>query len=129
MPRFVGRENVRKRLSPLEGEPGRTIYADGAVRIEAAGETTGELAWRLPLHEEYKDLTRGSITDLINASEKRKASTIYAASFLEEFVDGKPWVHLDIAGTAWDVGRDYVGKGATGYGVRLLVELARRLSA
>ena len=80
-----------------------------------AGEATGELAWRLPLHEEYKDLTRGSITDLINASEKRKASTIYAASFLEEFVDSKPWAHLDIAGTAWDVGREYVGKGATGY--------------
>jgi leucyl aminopeptidase len=99
-----------------------------AARVLAAGEATGEIAWRLPLHEEYKDLTRGSITDLVNASEKRKASTIYAASFLEEFVDGRPWAHLDIAGTAWDVGREYVGKGATGYGVRLLVELARELS-
>jgi leucyl aminopeptidase len=100
-----------------------------AGRIQRAGEETGELAWRLPLHPEYKELTRGSITDLINASEKRKASTIYAASFLEEFVDGKPWAHLDIAGTAWDVGREYVGKGATGYGVRLLVALARDLAA
>jgi leucyl aminopeptidase len=99
-----------------------------AALVAEAGERTGELAWRLPLHEEYKDLTRGSITDLINASEKRKASTIYAASFLEEFVDGKPWAHLDIAGTAWDVGREYVGKGATGYGVRLLVALARELA-
>jgi len=100
-----------------------------AARVLEAGEASGELAWRLPLHEEYKDLTRGSITDLVNASEKRKASTIYAASFLEEFVDSKPWVHLDIAGTAWDVGREYVGKGATGFGVRLLVELARELAA
>jgi leucyl aminopeptidase len=98
-----------------------------AARVLEAGEASGELAWRLPLHEEYKALTRGSITDLVNASEKRKASTIYAASFLEEFVDSKPWVHLDIAGTAWDVGREYVGKGATGFGVRLLVELAREL--
>jgi leucyl aminopeptidase len=98
-------------------------------RVRRAGEESGELAWRLPLHAEYKELTRGSITDLINASEKRKASTIYAASFLEEFVDGKPWAHLDIAGTAWDVGRDYVGKGATGFGVRLLVALARDLSS
>jgi leucyl aminopeptidase len=98
-----------------------------AARVLAAGEASGELAWRLPLHEEYKALTRGSITDLVNASEKRKASTIYAASFLEEFVDSKPWVHLDIAGTAWDVGREYVGKGATGFGVRLLVELAREV--
>jgi leucyl aminopeptidase len=101
---------------------------DWAAQVTRAAEASGELAWRLPLHEEYKDLTRGSITDLVNASEKRKASTIYAASFLEEFVDGRPWVHLDIAGTAWDVGRDYVGKGATGYGVRLLVELARELA-
>jgi leucyl aminopeptidase len=100
-----------------------------ASQVLEAGEATGELAWRLPLHPEYKDLTRGSITDLVNASEKRKASTIYAASFLEEFVHDKPWVHLDIAGTAWDVGREYVGRGATGFGVRLLVELARELSA
>jgi leucyl aminopeptidase len=100
-----------------------------AERVRLAGEATGELAWRLPLHPEYKELTRGSITDLVNASEKRKASTIYAGSFLEEFVDGRPWVHLDIAGTAWDVGREYVGKGATGFGVRLLVALAADLAA
>jgi leucyl aminopeptidase len=100
-----------------------------AERVQDAGERTGELAWRLPLHPEYKDLTKGTVTDLVNASEKRKASTIYAASFLEEFVGGKPWAHLDIAGTAWDVGREYVGKGATGYGVRLLVSLARDLAA
>jgi leucyl aminopeptidase len=100
-----------------------------ADQVFAAAEETGELAWRLPLHAEYKDLTKGTITDLVNSSEKRKASTIYGGSFLEEFVDGRPWVHLDIAGTAWDVGREYVGNGATGYGVRLLVALARELSA
>jgi leucyl aminopeptidase len=102
---------------------------DLAAAVDAAGEGTGELAWRLPLHPEYKDLTKGTVADLTNASSKRKAGTIYAASFLEEFVDGKPWVHLDIAGTAWDVGREYVGKGATGFGVRLLVEMARRRAA
>jgi leucyl aminopeptidase len=100
-----------------------------AERVREAAEETGELAWRLPLHPEYKELTKGTDTDLVNASEKRKAGPIYAASFLEEFVDGVPWVHLDIAGTAWDVGREYVGKGATGYGVRLLVALARDLAA
>ena len=91
-----------------------------AEQVEEAAERTGELAWRLPLHAEYKDLTKGTVADLTNAAAKRKAGTIYAGSFLEEFVDGKPWVHLDIAGTAWDVGREYVGKGPTGYGVRLL---------
>ena len=102
---------------------------DFAAEVGAAAETTGELAWRLPLHAEYKELTKGTVADLTNAASKRKAGTIYAGSFLEEFVDGKPWVHLDIAGTSWDVGRAYVGKGATGFGVRLLVELATRLSA
>jgi leucyl aminopeptidase len=101
---------------------------DFAAEVEGAGARTGELAWRLPLHPEYKDLTKGTAADLTNASAKRKASTIYAGSFLEEFVDGKPWVHLDIAGTAWDVGREYTGKGPSGFGTRLLVDLARSLA-
>jgi leucyl aminopeptidase len=99
-----------------------------AAEVAEAADRSGELAWRLPLHPEYKELTRGTVADLTNAAAKRKAGTIYAGSFLEEFVDGKPWVHLDIAGTAWDVGREYVGKGPTGYGVRLLVALARDLA-
>ena len=99
-----------------------------AGEVAAAGDATGELAWRLPLHPEYKELTKGTVADLTNAAAKRKAGTIYAGSFLEEFVEGKPWVHLDIAGTSWDVGREYVGKGASGFGVRLLVELARQHS-
>ncbi len=82
-----------------------------AAEVAAAGEASGELVWRLPLHDEYKDLTRGDIADLVNASAQRKAGTIYAASFLEEFVEGKPWAHLDIAGTAWDVGREYWRQG------------------
>ncbi len=94
-----------------------------AARVSEAGQRTGELAWRLPLHPEYKDLTRGTVADLTNSSAKRKASTIYAAEFLEEFTDEVPWVHLDIAGTAWDVGRAYVGNGPTGFGVRLFVSL------
>jgi leucyl aminopeptidase len=96
-----------------------------ADRIAAAGQSTGELLWRLPLHPEYRELTRGKDSDLVNSSSKRKASTIYAAEFLKEFTDDVPWAHLDIAGTAWDVGRAYVGNGPTGFGVRLLVELMR----
>jgi leucyl aminopeptidase len=99
-----------------------------AGQVAESAERTGELAWRLPLHPEFKELTKGTVADLTNAAAKRKAGTIYAAEFLEEFVEERPWVHLDIAGTAWDVGREYVGKGPTGYGVRLLVDLARSLS-
>jgi leucyl aminopeptidase len=102
---------------------------DWAAQVGAAAERTGELAWRLPLHDEYKSLTKGKSADLTNAASKRKAGTIYAGSFLEEFVDDRPFVHLDIAGTAWDVGREYVGSGPTGFGVRLLVDLARSLQS
>ncbi|HEU5062632.1 MAG TPA: leucyl aminopeptidase [Solirubrobacterales bacterium] len=96
-----------------------------AAAVVAAGEETGELTWRLPLHPEYKELMKGKFADLSNLAAKRKAGTITAGSFLEEFVGETPWAHVDIAGTAWDVGRPYVGNGASGFGVRLLVELAR----
>ncbi|HEU4598645.1 MAG TPA: M17 family metallopeptidase, partial [Solirubrobacterales bacterium] len=100
-----------------------------AEQVFAAGAESGELVWRLPLHPEYKELMKGTVADLSNLASQRKAGTITAASFLEEFVDEVPWAHVDIAGTAWDLGREYVGKNANGYGVRLLVELARHLSA
>jgi leucyl aminopeptidase len=100
---------------------------DWYAEVEAACRETGELGWRLPLHPEYVELTKGQYADLTNASEQRKASSIYAAEFLRQFVDDRPWVHMDIAGTAWGLGRPYVGKGASGYGVRTLVELARRM--
>jgi leucyl aminopeptidase len=94
-------------------------------RMTAAGAKTGEIVWRLPLHEEYDELIKGTYGDLDNAPEGRKAGTIVGAAFLSNFVSDIPWAHLDIAGSAWDLGRAYVGKGASGYGVRLLVELAR----
>src|SRR5919204_3213662 len=95
-------------------------------QVEAAGTTAGEPGWRMPLHPEYFELTKGQYADLTNASEQRKASSIYAAEFLRQFVDDRPWVHVDIAGTAWGQNRPYVGKGASGFGTRLLIELARR---
>jgi leucyl aminopeptidase len=100
--------------------------ADEVIR---AGEESGELTWRLPLHPEFKELMKGTVADLSNLASKRKAGTITAAAFLEEFVGETPWAHVDIAGTAWDVGRPYTGNDASGFGVRLLVELARHLSA
>ncbi len=96
-----------------------------AERVATAGRRTGEIVWRLPLHEEYDELIKGRYGDLDNAPEARKAGTIVGAAFLSNFVDGVPWVHLDIAGSAWDLGRAYAAKSASGYGVRLLVELAR----
>jgi leucyl aminopeptidase len=100
-----------------------------AAQISTAGERTGEIVWRLPLHEEYDALIKGTYGDFDNAPEGRKAGTIVGATFLANFVGETPWAHLDIAGSAWDLGRAYVGKGASGYGVRLLVELARSSSS
>ena len=96
-----------------------------AERLLGAGERTGETLWRLPLHAEYEEIVKGRYADLDNAPEERKAGTIVAGTFLSNFVDDVPWAHLDIAGSAWDLGRAYAPKGSAGYGVRLLVELAR----
>jgi leucyl aminopeptidase len=100
-----------------------------AQRIAAAGEKTGEIVWRLPLHAEYDKLIEGKYGDLDNAPEARKAGTIIGGAFLGNFVGETPWAHLDIAGTAWELERAYVNKGASGFGVRLLVELARSYAA
>ena len=83
----------------------------------------------MPLHPEYLELTKGKFADLTNASDARVASSNYAAEFLRQFVDEVPWAHMDIAGTAWGQSRPYVGKGASGFGTRLLIELAARASA
>jgi leucyl aminopeptidase len=95
-------------------------------QVAAAGDATGEIGWRLPLHPEYLELTKGQYADLSNASEQRKAMSSYAAEFLRQFVSDTPWVHIDIAGTAWSTSRSYTGSGATGFGTRLLIELAQR---
>jgi leucyl aminopeptidase len=100
-----------------------------ATAVAKAGESSGELTWRLPLHPEFKAMMKGTVADLSNLASKRKAGTITAAAFLEEFVGETPWAHVDIAGTAWDVGREYTGSDASGFGVRLLVELARQQAA
>ena len=99
-----------------------------AAELARAGEDSGELTWRLPLHPEFSAMMKGTVADLSNLASKREAGTITAAAFLEEFVGETPWAHIDIAGTAWDGGREYAAKEGSGFGVRLLVELARRLA-
>ncbi len=100
-----------------------------ASAVESASEATGELGHRLPLHPEFADLIKGVYADISNAPGSRKGSSITAAEFLKNFVGETPWTHVDIAGTAWDLGRQYVGNGASGFGTRMLVELARQHGA
>jgi len=101
---------------------------DWYAEVAAACDATGEIGWRMPLHSEYLELTKGEFADLTNASDQRVAMSNYAAEFLRQFVGDTPWVHMDIAGTAWGMSRPYVGKGASGFGTRALIELARRVS-
>ena len=94
--------------------------------VEECGERSGDRVWPLPLGEEYARMVEGRYAQLTNRAERREAMTIVGAEFLHPFAGDVPWAHLDIAGTAWDVPRPYyASKGATGAGVRLLVELAR----
>ena len=97
-------------------------------QVSAAGTTTGELVWRLPLHADYAKALESETADLMNVNETRKAGSIVAAQFLKRFTGDVPWAHLDIAGTAWGAGKPYAPKGGSGFGVRLFVELARTLS-
>jgi leucyl aminopeptidase len=98
---------------------------DWCQAVEAAGRTTGEEGWRLPLHPEFAESIKGKYGDISNIGEAGAAGSIVGAEFLRHFVGDTPWVHVDIAGTAWGMKRNYVGNGATGFGVRLMVELAR----
>ncbi len=95
-----------------------------AARISQAGKATYERVWRLPLWDEYGLAMKSDIADLRNVTNTGEAGTITAAKFLEEFAEGLPWAHLDIAGTAWiEKDKPYIPKGAVGIGVRLLVKL------
>jgi leucyl aminopeptidase len=95
-----------------------------AEAVRQAGERSGELLWRLPLHERYAEMVRGRYADITNRTERREAAAITAAEFLHHFVGEVPWAHLDIAAVADNLRRPYLDKGASGFGVQLLVELA-----
>lgn len=94
-------------------------------QVEKAGQQSGERVWELPLWTEYTEAVRSDVADVKNVGDG-KAGTITAAAFLREFAGEEiPWVHLDIAGVAWaDADRGHLRKGATAFGVRLLVDLA-----
>ncbi|MDQ6957685.1 MAG: leucyl aminopeptidase [Mariprofundaceae bacterium] len=94
--------------------------------LKESGDHTHDRVWELPLYEEYQDQIKSKIADIRNIGG-REAGTITAACFLSRFVDDIPWAHLDIAGTAWNMkGTDISPVGATGAGVRLVVDYLSR---
>jgi leucyl aminopeptidase len=108
-----------KITSGIFGAP--TAWVEHVRRV---ADRAGDRMWPLPLFDEYRDQLKSDIADLMNTGG-RPASSITAAMFLKEFTGGLPWVHLDIAGTAWaDEAKPYLPKGPSGVGVRTLAELA-----
>jgi leucyl aminopeptidase len=92
-------------------------------RIRAAADRTGERVWPLPLTDDYREKIKSDVADIKNTGG-REGGAITAAAFLEKYVGKTPWAHIDIAGTAWTTEeRPYYAKGATGFGVRLLLEM------
>lgn len=95
------------------------------ARVRRAADRTGEKVWELPLWEEYEEQLKSEVADIKNVGG-RPAGTITGGAFLKKFVGEYPWVHLDIAGPVWtDKDKPYIPKGATGVGVRLVVQLLR----
>ena len=102
---------------------------DWCAAVEAAGARTGERCWRLPLDAMYDDAIKGQYGDIMNATTDRKAHPITAAAFLARFAGDVPWAHVDMAGVMSDLGLAYAPKGGSGFGVRLLVDVARAVAA
>ncbi|MBA2355278.1 MAG: leucyl aminopeptidase [Acidobacteria bacterium] len=95
--------------------------------LQDAGARGGDMLWPLPMTDDYKELLKSDIADMVNAPGTRYGGAISAALFLKAFTGDTPWAHLDIAGTAWaDEPKPWQPKGPTGVAVRTLVEVARR---
>jgi leucyl aminopeptidase len=98
--------------------------------VAAAADACGEPAWQLPMFPEFGEQIRSNVADIKNIGEGRWGGAITAAKFLEEFVNGTPWVHIDIAGPSFlESAKAWCDAGATGAFVRTLVETARRRMA
>ncbi len=106
-----------------------TNNEDWQSQVLAAAKQTGEKMWALPMDDEYKDLLKSAFADMPNIGS-RGAGSITAALFLKEWAEDTPWVHLDIAGTAWiDEAKPHLAKGPTGVALRTFVALAQRLAS
>jgi leucyl aminopeptidase len=99
-----------------------------AKQVLDAAHQAGEKMWEMPLEPRYRDLIVSDIADLRNIPTSRYGGTLTAGLFIQEFVDNKPWVHLDIAGPAYAERpmNSYLGKGGTGHGIRTLVEFVEK---
>ena len=99
---------------------------DTAAKFLAQYATAGEKFWQMPCTDDYRDQIKSYIADIQNTGNSRYGGSITAAMFLKEFVGSTPWIHLDIAGTAWhDTEKPWISKGPTGVAVRTITEWVR----
>ena len=101
-----------------------------ANKFKQSSEETSEAIWQLPLNEDYMDMIKSEVADIRNMGIGRAAGTITAAAFLREATEKTPWIHFDIAGVAWTQiatkDKPYNPKGATGFGVRMVLDYLRK---
>src|SRR6202051_333467 len=96
-------------------------------QLLASAKAAGEKMWHMPIDDDYREMIKSGIADIQNVGSGKGGGAITAAMFLKEFTGDTPWIHLDIAGTAWqDDMKPWNAKGATGIGVRTLVDLAMK---
>jgi leucyl aminopeptidase len=99
-------------------------------QLLASSKVAGEKMWPLPIDDDYREMIKSGIADIQNVGTGKGGGAIVAAMFLKEFAGDTPWIHLDIAGTAWqDDAKPWNAKGATGVGVRTLVDVAMKFGA
>ncbi len=97
-------------------------------KLLASAKEAGEKMWQLPMDEEYREFIKGSFADIQNIGSGKGGGSITGAWFIREFAGDTPWIHLDIAGTAWnDEAKPWLAKGPTGVGLRTLVQLITSL--
>jgi leucyl aminopeptidase len=99
-------------------------------QLLASAKVAGEKMWPLPLDDDYREMIKSGIADIQNVGSGKGGGAITAAMFIKEFTGDTPWIHLDIAGTAWqDDVKPWNAKGATGVAVRTVIDLAMKFGA
>jgi leucyl aminopeptidase len=93
-------------------------------KLLASSKVAGEKMWQMPIDDDYRDFIKGTVADIQNISSGKGGGAITGAMFIKEFTGDSPWIHLDIAGTAWnDDAKPWLAKGPTGVALRTLVQL------